>query len=66
MQNKYVADIGDFGKYGLLNYLCNPSNACSEKLSLGVNWYLVKDENSDDGKFTKYLNKSNKRTGKIK
>lgn len=37
MQNKYVGDIGDFGKYGLLSYICNPSNSCSKKLSLGLN-----------------------------
>lgn len=62
MQNKYVADIGDWGKYGMLNYICNPSNSCSEKLLLGINWYLVKNENSShDGKFIEYLDKNNER-----
>lgn len=50
MQNRYVADIGDYGKYGLLRYI--------EKgpLKLGVNWYLAPDENHNaDGKHISYL-----------
>lgn len=38
MQDRYVGDIGDFGKYGLLRALC------AHDLSLGVVWYLVPDE----------------------
>lgn len=50
MQNKYTGDIGDFGKYGMLRYLC------PRDLKLGINWYLVPDElHTSDGKFTSYL-----------
>ena len=38
MQNRYVGDIGDFGKLGLLRALS------SKGLSIGVNWYLTTDE----------------------
>lgn len=52
MQNRYVGDLGDFGKYGLLNSLCQ-----SDNLSLGVIWYLIPDEShNDDGKHINYLN----------
>ena len=36
MQNRYVGDVGDFGKYGLLRALCR------EGLRLGVVWYLTR------------------------
>lgn len=51
MQNRYVGDIGDFGKYGLLRVLCGG-------LKLGVVWYLYnpKNENSKDGDKTRYPN----------
>ncbi len=53
MQNQYVGDIGDFGKYGLLRALAG------EPLRLGVAWYLFPDEKDrPDGKFTDYLCKS--------
>jgi len=53
MQNRYVGDIGDFGKYGLLQVLCDGSPS----LKLGVVWYLYNpsDEHTDDGKHTAYL-----------
>lgn len=35
MQDNYVGDIGDYGKYGLLR------EVCAERLSLSVNWYRV-------------------------
>ncbi len=51
MQNKYVGDIGDFGKYELLRYLAKA------QLPLGVNWYLTPDEEyCGDGRLTAYLN----------
>jgi hypothetical protein len=34
MQNKYVGDIGDYGKYALLNLLC------ARELKCFVIWYL--------------------------
>ena len=57
MQNRYVGDLGDFGKYGLLRRLClqDRGNALPA-LSLGVVWYLVPDEgHNSDGKFIQYL-----------
>jgi hypothetical protein len=50
MQNKYVGDIGDFGKYGLLRWL---SPAWQR---LGVVWCLVPDERHlNDGRHVDYL-----------
>jgi hypothetical protein len=53
MQNRYVADLGDFGKYGILRALCNGD----KNISLGVVWYLFPDENNgnNDGKHKTYL-----------
>ena len=57
MQNRYVGDLGDFGKYGLLKALCSSLEAVSgPHLTLGVVWYLVPDEgHNDDGKYVQYL-----------
>lgn len=53
MQNRYVGDVGDFGKYGLLRQICKSN------LALGVNWYLTLNEtNNNDGKHTTYLNQN--------
>ena len=45
MQNQYVGDIGDFGKYGLLREIFGrpevPESGCG--LRLGVAWYLSPD-----------------------
>ena len=61
MQNRYVGDIGDFGKYGMLRFVLSKSD-----LRLGVNWYLVQDENhTNDGKFIEYLNPSNSQARKL-
>ena len=50
MQDRYVGDIGDFGKYGLLRALC------AHHLSLGVVWYLIPDEGGDgNGAHVGYL-----------
>ena len=50
MQNMYVGDIGDYGKYGLLKAIM-PSIS-----KLGIVWYLVTDENHlNDGKYIDYL-----------
>lgn len=51
MKNQYFADVGDFGKYGMLNFF-SKSN-----LILGFNWYLTRDDNRTDGKFIDYFNK---------
>ena len=50
MQDRYVGDIGDFGKYGLLRALC------ADDLSLGAVWYLVPNEGGDgNGTHVGYL-----------
>jgi hypothetical protein len=52
MQNRYVADIGDYGKYGLLRSIART------KFKLGINWYLTPDEDHNaDGKHITYLDK---------
>lgn len=49
MQDRYVGDIGDFAKYGLLR-------ALGEGRQLGVAWYLHPDENhNQDGRHIAYL-----------
>jgi hypothetical protein len=51
MQDRYCGDVGDFGKYGLLRWVCRDTH-----LRLGVNWYLVPDESGNaDGRHTRYL-----------
>lgn len=51
MQDHYTGDIGDFGKLGLLRYLFY-----STGLTLGVNWYLVPNEEGNaDGMKIEYL-----------
>lgn len=56
MQDKYAGDIGDFGKYGLLRWLCAPDSS-GRQLRLAVNWYLFKEpsKRNNDGKFVGYL-----------
>jgi hypothetical protein len=50
LQHKYVADIGDYGKYALLNSLC------ARELRCLVVWYLTEeDAKNADGKFREYL-----------
>ena len=58
MQDGYVADIGDFGKYGLLRWLCGVRGIddCS-RFTLGVHWYLFDGEDpaQNDGAKIGYL-----------
>lgn len=52
MQDNYIGDIGDYGKYGLLRMID------SNKVSLAINWYKVmpkKIGKQDDGKYITYL-----------
>ena len=50
MQNRYSGDLGDFSKLGLLRHLSQTG------LSIGLNWYLVPDEDhNNDGMHTGYL-----------
>ena len=59
MQDRYVGDVGDFGKYGLLRHLTGQQKAPSTSdmpMRLGVVWYHYPDEcHNDDGKYTGYL-----------
>lgn len=57
MQDKFVGDVGDFGKYGLLRALTSPPQPDGERdLSLGMVWYLVPDnQHSGAGKYITYL-----------
>lgn len=60
MQDRYVADVGDFGKYGLLRCLTGvTSNPKKPKLKLGVIWYLTPSclGNANDGKHLNYLDR---------
>jgi hypothetical protein len=57
MQNRYVGDIGDFGKYALLRHLCG-WNKC-QSIRLAVVWCLFPDETfNNDGKHITYLRDS--------
>ena len=59
MQNRYVGDVGDFGKHGLLRYLSGmTSNDDNPWLRLGVIWYLYHDEvHNNHGDLTSFLNR---------
>ena len=54
MQNRYVGDLGDFGKYGLLRWLCLPGRTGEDQtLSPSLGWPTVVDNSvsnaSDEG-----------------
>ena len=61
MQDGYTGDVGDFGKYGLLNEICKKSNG---SIRLGINWFYV--EGGEKGKHTKYLRDDYKNSKKYK
>ena len=51
MQDRYVGDIGDFAKYGLLRAIRNGRR-------LGVAWYLHPDQGPEgDGGHIQYLSR---------
>ena len=54
MKNQYVGDIGDYGKYSLLRAFSNAG------VKIGINWYLTDRDKTNDGKFTRYLEKPEK------
>lgn len=55
MQNRYVGDVGDFLKIGILRWLSG-SLSEPEHLRVGLVWYLVPDESgNNDGKHIAYL-----------
>jgi hypothetical protein len=54
MQNRYVGDVGDYGKYALLRHLCGADR--NPAIRLAVVWCLFPDETSNnDGKHISYL-----------
>ena len=56
MQDAYVGDIGDFGKYGLLRLIGY------NRLKLSINWYYVipsTQGKQNDGKYIEYLSRPN-------
>ena len=58
MQDRYVGDVGDFGKYGLLRHLTGQRETPPPDSNprLGVVWYLYPDESHNaDGKHIGYL-----------
>ncbi|SEH21735.1 hypothetical protein [Selenomonas sp. KH1T6] len=55
MKNQYFGDIGDYGKYGLLRFLAGHGE------TVAVNWYLTKDDQSNDGNIRDYLTKEKDR-----
>lgn len=60
MQDRYTADVGDFGKYGLLRAVAGLHPATDPRLSLGVVWYLTdavmeRGDPAGDGKHVAYL-----------
>lgn len=60
MQDRYTADVGDFGKFGLLRHLAGIRVDAEPKLRLGVIWYLTDDaivasDPANDGKHISYL-----------
>ena len=49
MQNRYVGDLGDFGKYGLLRWLCLPGRiGADQTLSPLLGWHTVPDHSTNN------------------
>lgn len=55
MKDQYFGDIGDYGKYGLLRFLCGSG------LSVGANWYLTPNDGRTDGCHAEYLENASMR-----
>ena len=55
MQNQYVADVGDFAKFGLLRGLAGVHPLATPRLGVGVVWYLTPDSRNNDGRHRSYL-----------
>lgn len=60
MQDRFVGDVGDFGKYGFLRALAS-GDGREPGLKVGVVWFWVPNKNSGSaGKVTEYLKKEHK------
>ena len=57
MQNKYVADVGDFGKFQLFRYLFNDTQSPFYGKSLAQIWFMHQGENerNNDGRHIDYF-----------
>lgn len=57
MQNKYVADVGDFGKFQLFRYILHHKESALFGKSLSQIWYMHKgeDETNNDGRHIEYF-----------
>jgi hypothetical protein len=56
MQNRYVGDVGDFGKYALLRRLLGAP--AERQVRLGIIWCLFPDEShNNDGRHVSYLSR---------
>ena len=52
MQNRYVGDLGDFGKYGLLRWLCSPGRTAEDQiLSPSLGWPTVVNNFGDSASY---------------
>jgi hypothetical protein len=62
MQDSFVGDVGDFGKYGLLRTLVGEFPEATPRLSLEVVWYRNPDDvgSPNDGKQRSYIDQPRK------
>jgi hypothetical protein len=56
VKNRYIGDLGDFAKYGLLRAIAGPGR--DRAFRLGVVWYLTPDDGRQDGRHIHYLSAS--------
>lgn len=61
MQNQYVADVGDFGKFQLFRYLFNLKQSPLYGKELSQIWFMHQglDERNNDGKHIDYFERMN-------
>ncbi len=60
-----MGDVGDFGKYALLKQLSTDDRGAAI-FKLGVVWYLVPNDGGNDGKHTRYLDRSKSRNRRFR
>ena len=75
MQNRYVGDVADFGKHGLLRFLSGMTDpeGPEPKLRLGLVWYMFPDERhgadrkriNGDGGHIGYLEQTEANSGRF-
>ena len=55
MQNRYVADVGDFGKFQLFRYLFNHNESPLDGKALAQIWFMHEGEGEEnnDGRHIK-------------